>query len=88
MLYGVALTSALAVGVTMAAIPAGIACAMSGIAILAFARAAPGAAAAASPWGYALLLGAVFCEACYVVIGKQLTSNLRIGNSNTLLLRP
>ncbi len=95
MLYGVALTSALAAGVTMAAIPAAIAllsravlgerirprvlaaiaCAMSGIAILALARAAPGAAAA-SPWGYALLLGAVFCEACYVVIGKQLTGNV------------
>ena len=96
MLYGVALTSALAAGVTMAAIPAAIAllsravlgeairarvmvaiaCAMSGIAILALARAQPGAAAAVSPWGYALLLGAVFCEACYVVIGKQLTSNV------------
>ena len=96
MLYGVALTSALAAGVTMAAIPAAIAllsravlgeairprvmvaiaCAMGGIAILALARAAPGAAAVASAWGYALLLGAVFCEACYVVIGKQLTSNV------------
>jgi drug/metabolite transporter (DMT)-like permease len=96
MLYGVALTSALAAGVTMAAIPAAIAllsravlgeairprvvaaivCAMSGIAILAFARAAPGAVAASSPWGYALLMGAVFCEACYVVIGKQLTGNV------------
>ena len=95
MLYGVAMTSALAAGVTMAAIPAAIAllaravlgepirprvmaaiaCAMAGIAILAFARSAPGAAAG-SPWGYALLLGAVFCEACYVVIGKQLTGNV------------
>ena len=96
MLYGVALTSALAAGVTMAAIPAAIALlsravlgervrprvmvaiafAMSGIAILAFARPAHGAAAAASPWGYALLMGAVLCEACYVVIGKQLTGNV------------
>ena len=25
-------------------------------------------------WGYALLLGAVFCEASYVVIGKRLTA--------------
>lgn len=101
MLYGVALTSALAAGVTMAAIPAAIAllarftlgerirprvaaaivCAVAGIGILAWARVvAPGANAAAgggeSPWGYALLLAAVFCEACYVVIGKQLTVNL------------
>ena len=102
MLYGVALTSAVAAGVTMAAIPAAIAllarvvlgerirprvgwaiaCAMTGIAILALARATPGAEGSAggaggeSPWGYALLLGAVFCEACYVVIGKKLTANL------------
>lgn len=96
MLYGVALTSALAAGVTMAAIPAAIAllsravlgevirprvwaailCAMGGIAILAFTRASGDGAAVASPWGYALLLGAVFCEACYVVIGKQLTGQV------------
>ena len=95
MLYGVALTSALAAGVTMAAIPAAIAllarftlgerirprvaaaivCAVAGIGILAWARAAPGGGSE-SPWGYALLLGAVCCEACYVVIGKQLTGNL------------
>lgn len=96
MLYGVALTSALAAGVTMAAIPAAIAllawaslgerirprvgvaivCAVAGIGILAWARAAPGASQGESPWGYLLLLGAVFCEACYVVIGKQLTGNV------------
>jgi len=98
MLYGVALTSALAAGVTMAAIPAAIAllarftlgeqirprvaaaivCAVAGIGILAWARVAPGAGGASgdSPWGYALLLAAVCCEACYVVIGKQLTGNL------------
>ena len=98
MLYGVALTSALAAGVTMAAIPAAIAllarctvgepirprvaaaivCAVAGIAILAWARVAPGAgvAGAGSIWGYALLLGAVCCEASYVVIGKQLTASL------------
>ena len=99
MLYGVAMTSAVAAGVTMAAIPAAIAllsrvvlgerirprvaaaivCAMVGIGVLALGRAAPGAegaAAADSPWGYALLLAAVLCEACYVVIGKQLTGNV------------
>ena len=92
MLYGVALTSALAAGVTMAAIPAAvalmswlflgerisgrvaaaIACAALGIALLAFARGGD-ASLAASPWGYALLLAAVLCEASYVVIGQRLT---------------
>jgi drug/metabolite transporter (DMT)-like permease len=96
MLYGVALTSALAAGVTMAAIPAAvavmswlflgervtarvwaaIACAMVGIALLALARSGDGAAAATSPWGYALLLAAVLCEAAYVVIGKRLTGQV------------
>jgi drug/metabolite transporter (DMT)-like permease len=98
MLYGVALTSALAAGVTMAAIPAAvallsrlflgeqirprvmaaIACAAIGIAMLALVRAPQGAeaAAAVSPWGYVLLLAAVFCEASYVVIGKRLTGNV------------
>jgi drug/metabolite transporter (DMT)-like permease len=99
MLYGVMLTSALAAGVTMAAIPAAVAllsriflgeaikpriwgaigCAAAGIALLALARQADaggGTAAAASPLGYALLLGAVLCEASYVVIGKRLTANV------------
>ncbi len=95
MLYGVALTSALAAGVTMAAIPAAvalmswlflgerisgrvaaaIACAALGIALLAFARGGD-TSLAASPWGYALLLAAVLCEASYVVIGKRLTGQV------------
>lgn len=99
MLYGVALTSALAAGVVMAAIPAAvallsraflgeqirprvwgaIACAALGIGLLAFSR--PGGDASATgpavlPWGYALLLAAVLCEASYVVIGKRLTDNV------------
>jgi drug/metabolite transporter (DMT)-like permease len=61
---------------------AAIACAVAGIATLALARTAPAAAAvggASAPpaWhglaGHALLVGAVFCEASYVVIGKRLT---------------
>ena len=97
MLYGVQLTSALAAGVTMAAIPAAvallsrvflgehirprvalaIACAALGIALLALARGeADSGAAAASPLGYGLLLGAVLCEASYVVIGKRLTGQV------------
>jgi drug/metabolite transporter (DMT)-like permease len=100
MLYGVALTSALAAGVTMAAIPAAVAllsrvvlgeriapraaaavaCAVLGIALLARAHpasqaGAPGASGG-SVWGQALLLGAVLCEACYVVIGKQLAGSV------------
>ena len=102
MLYGVALTSAVAAGVVMAAIPAAVAvlsrlflgehirprvaaaivCAMSGILLLALVRdpahggsdAAP--QAAHTGWGYALLLAAVVCEACYVVIGKRLTGSV------------
>lgn len=55
-----------------------IACAAAGIALLAASRHAEGGAAgtAAPWWGYALLLGAVFCEASYVVIGKRLTASL------------
>ena len=67
---------------------AAIACAVAGIAVLAFSR-APGVAtlpvgagsvgAPAAPLnllGHALLLGAVFCEAAYVVIGKRLTGSV------------
>jgi drug/metabolite transporter (DMT)-like permease len=52
-----------------------IACAVAGIALLAFAR-NEAAAASASPLGVALLAGAVLCEGCYVVIGKRLTGNV------------
>jgi drug/metabolite transporter (DMT)-like permease len=51
---------------------AAIACAVLGIGSLALLRGGP---AAPGPWwGYALLVGAVVCEASYVVIGKQLTA--------------
>lgn len=95
MLFGVSLTSALAAGVIMAAIPAvvafmswallreriaprvmaGIACAVGGIALVSLSR-HPGGADQASWLGNLLLLGAVACEALYVVIGKQLTGNV------------
>jgi drug/metabolite transporter (DMT)-like permease len=60
---------------------AAIACAALGICVLALARAPAGSPqAAAAPGaallGHALLLGAVFCEAAYVVIGKRLTGNV------------
>lgn len=97
MLFGVSLTSALAAGVIMAALPgvvallswwflreriaprvmAGIACAVAGIALVSFSR-HDGAQAggATSLLGNLLLLGAVTCEASYVVIGKKLTGSL------------
>jgi drug/metabolite transporter (DMT)-like permease len=97
MLFGVALTSAVAAGVVMAAIPAAvallsriflgehirarvwaaIALAGAGIALLALQKNQSGQPdSAATHWGYLLLLGAVLCEASYVVIGKRLTGNL------------
>ncbi len=58
----------------------GIACAAAGIALLALAKSPagnPAAAGAAAPWwGYALLVGAVVCEASFTVIGKRLTGKL------------
>jgi drug/metabolite transporter (DMT)-like permease len=95
MLFGVALTSALAAGVIMAAIPAvvalmswaflrerisrrvaaGIACAVGGIALVSLTRHS-GASSASSLIGNLLLVGAVCCEASYVVIGKRLTGNV------------
>jgi drug/metabolite transporter (DMT)-like permease len=53
-----------------------IACAALGIALLALARNDDTATQAAPWWGYALLVGAVVCEASYVVIGKRLTGQL------------
>ena len=53
-----------------------IACAASGIALLALAKSQGDGVGAVSPLGFALLLGAVLCEACYVVIGKRLTGNV------------
>lgn len=102
MLYGVKLTSALAAGVTMAALPAtvallswlvlneriglrtgiGIACAAGAIALLALVRTQGEHVDPTAPsdhsvlLGYALLVGAVFCEASYVVIGKRLTASV------------
>jgi drug/metabolite transporter (DMT)-like permease len=104
MLFGVSMTSALAAGVIMAAIPAavallsrwllreriaprvaaGIGCAVAGIALVsAFKPAAD--AAPVSLWGNLLLLTAVFCEATYVVIGKQLTGRLSAKRISSLV---
>ncbi len=55
---------------------AGIACAIAGIALVALARDEEGELASGSLVGSALLLGAVTCEALYVVIGKKLSSHV------------
>jgi drug/metabolite transporter (DMT)-like permease len=54
---------------------AAIGCAAAGIALLALTK-SPAGASSAPWWGYALLLGAVVCEASYVVIGKRLTGQV------------
>jgi len=59
-----------------ARIVAAIACAITGIALVALARDAEGELASGSLAGSALLLAAVTCEALYVVIGKKLTASL------------
>jgi len=69
---------------------AAIACAAVGIALLAVARPDAAAAPAATPaWhaaaGHLLLLGAVFCEASYVVIGKRLTANVSARRISALI---
>jgi len=49
----------------------------AGIATLALARAPADAHTKVAPWwGYVLLMGAVICEASYVVIGKRLAANV------------
>ena len=53
----------------------GIACAVGGIALVSLTKSA-GAASDSSLLGNLLLLGAVTCEASYVVIGKKLTGNV------------
>lgn len=95
MLFGVAMTSALATGVIMASIPGvvailsaiflrerisvrvalGIMCAIGGIALVSLAKHERDAGAG-SLLGNLLLVGAVICEASYVVIGKRLAGHV------------
>lgn len=106
MLYGVSLSSAVAAGVIMAAIPAvvavlswlflrehisprvwlAVACAVLGIALVSLStpelstptpQGLEADLSSKKAWlGNLLLLGAVFCEAAYAVIGKKLTGSL------------
>ncbi|MBA4341057.1 MAG: EamA family transporter [Methylibium sp.] len=72
----VALLSRIVLGERIAPrVAAGIALSVAGIALVALGRSGD-AMAGTSTWGALLVLGAVFCEACYVVIGKRLTQDL------------
>ncbi|MGB3275410.1 MAG: DMT family transporter [Castellaniella sp.] len=67
-----------------------IACAVSGIALLALIRPESGDSlgpgVGSEHWlGYALLFGAVLCEACYAVIGKRLTAVLSARRISALM---
>ena len=60
--------------------------AAAGIATLALAREPQEPGAAPAPWwGYALLLGAVVCEASYVVIGKRLAATVSAQRISALI---
>ena len=55
----------------------GVTCAVGGIALVSWSRHGPSAQPGAGTLlGNLLLVGAVFCEASYVVIGKKLTNNV------------
>jgi drug/metabolite transporter (DMT)-like permease len=56
-------------------VAASIACAVGGIALVSV-TSQDGAVSGGSLWGNLLLLGAVTCEASYVVIGKKLTGSI------------
>jgi drug/metabolite transporter (DMT)-like permease len=53
-----------------------IGCAVLGIVVLAFALDGSPSDPTGPWWGYTLLVGAVLCEASYVVIGKRLTGQV------------
>ena len=108
MLGGMALTSALAAGVIMAAMPAivallswwwlgeriaprvaaGIACAVGGIAMVSLSRQAEaqaGVPLSQALLGNLLLVGAVTCEAIYVVVGKKLAAKVSAKRISALI---
>jgi drug/metabolite transporter (DMT)-like permease len=67
-------------------VAAGIACAVCGIALVAVSKPTAGdAGGIGSLLGVALLLGAVLCEASYVVIGKKLTGSMSAGRISALV---
>lgn len=64
---------------------AGIACAVAGIGLLAGAQGGAAQGTEAPWWGYLLLVGAVVCEAAYVVIGKRLTGQVSARRISALI---
>lgn len=64
---------------------AGIACAVAGIGLLAGAQGGAAQGPEAPWWGYLLLVGAVVCEAAYVVIGKRLTGQVSARRISALI---
>jgi drug/metabolite transporter (DMT)-like permease len=54
----------------------GIGCAVAGIALVSLTRSAASARHDSTPVGNLLLVGALLCEASYVVIGKKLSANV------------
>jgi len=61
----------------------GIACAVLGIALVASSRS--GGTSEGTLWGPLLLIAAVFCEAVYVVVGKQLTGQVSAKRISALI---
>ena len=62
----------------------GVLLGVAGIGLVALGR-SPAATGGATPLGAALLLAAVFCEASYVVIGKQLTAQISARRISALI---
>ena len=105
MLFGVAMSTALAAGVIMAGMPAmvavmswlflkeriarrvmlGIGCAVAGIALVSLTKPPAAAAHDSSLLGNLLLVGALTCEASYVVIGKKLTGRVSAKRISALI---
>jgi drug/metabolite transporter (DMT)-like permease len=63
----------------------GIACAVAGIALVSFTKHGEAADHGSSLLGNLLLVGAVSCEASYVVIGKKLTANVSAKRISALI---
>ena len=63
----------------------GIACAVAGIALVSFAKHPDAAGEGSSLLGNLLLVGALTCEASYVVIGKKLAGNLSAKRISALI---
>ena len=75
-LFGTQSSSMATVGIAAPRVMLGIGFAVAGIAVVSFSRNSAAGGSEASLAGNLLLVGAVICEASYVVIGKMLTGNV------------